>query len=364
MRVIISAGGTGGHIYPAISIINKIKAEEPDSEFLYIGTDNRMESEIIPKLGIDFRGITIYGFKRKLTLDNFKTLHYFLKARRTCKGIIREFNPDIVIGCGGYVTAPVIWAGKKLGKKTFIHEQNSVVGLSNRYLTKYADRIGVCFESVMKEFPRDKVVLTGNPCSEEALRSKKASKKEFGLTEGKKLILIVMGSLGSGSISDMFISFLKDFGDKDYEVLFVSGKGQYDKFRDIVLPSNVKVVSFIENLPRVMKIADIMVTRAGASTISEIMAIDTVSIFIPSPYVTNNHQEMNAMDLVNKKAGRMIREADLNKETLFSEIDSLFNNRKEYEEIKRNLREYGIKDSGSRIYETLKDLMMSDKRFF
>ena len=244
MRVIISAGGTGGHIYPAISIINKIKAEEPDSEFLYIGTDNRMESEIIPKLGIDFRGITIYGFKRKLTLDNFKTLHYFLKARRTCKGIIREFNPDIVIGCGGYVTAPVIWAGKKLGKKTFIHEQNSVVGLSNRYLTKYADRIGVCFESVMKEFPRDKVVLTGNPCSEEALRSKKASKKEFGLTEGKKLILIVMGSLGSGSISDMFISFLKDFGDKDYEVLFVSGKGQYDKFRDIVLPSNVKVVSF------------------------------------------------------------------------------------------------------------------------
>lgn len=364
MKVIISAGGTGGHIYPAISIINKIKQEEADSEFLYIGTNNRMESELIPKLGINYKGITITGFKRKLTIDNFKTLYYFLKARHTCKRIIKEYNPDIVIGCGGYVTAPVIWAGKKLGKKTFIHEQNSVVGLSNKYLTKYADKIGVCFESVMSEFPKDKVVLTGNPCSEEAIQIKKASKKEFGLTEGKKLVLIVMGSLGSSSINDKFITYLKDFENKDYEVLYVSGKGGYNKFNNIDLPKNVKVVDFIENLPRVMKIADIMITRAGASTISEIMALDTVSIFIPSPYVTNNHQEKNALDLVNKKAGIMIKEEELNKDILFEEIDTLLNDKKEYKEIKDNLKKYGIKDSSSRIYETLKDLMMSDKRFF
>ena len=173
MRVVISAGGTGGHIYPAIAIINKIKEMEPNSEFLYIGTHNRMEKDLIPTLGIPYEGIEITGFIRKFTIENFKTLSRFMKARKRCLNIIKEFNPDVVIGAGGYVTAPVIWAGKRLGCKTFIHEQNSVVGLSNKYLTKYVDKIGVSFESTMKEFPESKVVLTGNPCSEKAYKIKK-----------------------------------------------------------------------------------------------------------------------------------------------------------------------------------------------
>ena len=139
MRVIVSAGGTGGHIYPALAIINKIKEEEPNSEFLYIGTTNRMEKDIVPKYGIKYKGIEVSGFKRKITLDNFKTLMQYLKARKKCLTIIEKFKPDVVIGAGGYVTGPVIWAAKKLKKKTFIHEQNSVVGLANRYLSKYAD---------------------------------------------------------------------------------------------------------------------------------------------------------------------------------------------------------------------------------
>jgi UDP-N-acetylglucosamine--N-acetylmuramyl-(pentapeptide) pyrophosphoryl-undecaprenol N-acetylglucosamine transferase len=149
MRVIISAGGTGGHIYPAIAIINKIKEEEPKSEILYIGTSDRMEKDLIPELGIKYKEINVSGLKRKLTLENFKVLYQFLKARSECKKIIKEFNPDVVIGAGGYVTGPVIWAAKKLGKKTFIHEQNSVVGLSNKYLTKYADKIGAKFVAVI-----------------------------------------------------------------------------------------------------------------------------------------------------------------------------------------------------------------------
>ena len=170
MRVVISAGGTGGHIYPALAIINKIKEEEPNSEFLYIGTHNRMEKDLIPSLGIPYEEIEITGFIRKLTLENFKTLTRFMNARKRCLQIIKEFNPDVVIGAGGYVTAPVIWAAKKLGHKTFIHEQNSVIGLSNKYLTKYVDRVGVSFESTLSEFPEEKVTLTGNPCSEKAIK--------------------------------------------------------------------------------------------------------------------------------------------------------------------------------------------------
>ena len=149
MRVVVSAGGTGGHIYPAIAIINKIKEEEPNSEFLYIGTNDRMEKDLIPELGIKFEGIPVSGLKRKLTIKNIKVLYQFLRAKGKCKKIIKDFNPDIVIGTGGYVTSPVIWAAKKLGKKTFIHEQNSVVGLSNKYLIKYADKIGVSFPSTV-----------------------------------------------------------------------------------------------------------------------------------------------------------------------------------------------------------------------
>ena len=146
MRVVISAGGTGGHIYPALAIINKIKKEEPDSEFLYIGTHNRMEKDIVPKLNIPYEGIEITGFKRKLTLDNVKTVVNFLKAKKPCIKLVREFKPDVVIGCGGYVTVPVILAVKKSGYKTFIHDQNCVVALCNKYLSKYADKIGVSFE--------------------------------------------------------------------------------------------------------------------------------------------------------------------------------------------------------------------------
>ena len=223
MRVVISAGGTGGHIYPAIAIINKIKEEEPNSEILYIGTSDRMEKDLSPELGIKYEAIEVSGLKRKLTLENFKVLYQFIKAREKCKKIIKSFDPDVVIGTGGYVTGPVIWAGKKLGKKTFIHEQNSVVGLSNKYLTKYADKVGVSFSSVMSSFPKNKVVLTGNPCSEKAINMKKANKEDYGLNKSKKLVLIVMGSLGSRTINDKIVSYLDDFKGKDYEVMLVTG---------------------------------------------------------------------------------------------------------------------------------------------
>lgn len=364
MRVVISAGGTGGHIYPALAIINKIKREEPDSEFLYIGTHNRMEKDIVPKLNIPYEGIEITGFKRKLTLDNVKTVINFLKAKKPCIKLVREFKPDVVIGCGGYVTVPVILAGKKLGYKTFIHEQNSVVGLSNKYLSKYADKIGVSFESTLSEFPKNKVVLTGNPCSEKAIATKSADLSEYGLTNDKKLVLIVMGSLGSKTINDKMIDYVYAFRNKSYQVIYVTGNGYYDKVKNRVFPDNVKVVPFIQNLPAVMKCADLMVSRAGASTISEITALGIPTVFIPSPYVTNNHQYKNAMDLVKKDAALILEENNLTKNNFIKTVDDILDNDDEYNKIKTNISKLGITDSSSRIYNILKEMILDDKKFY
>lgn len=364
MRVVISAGGTGGHIYPALAIINKIKKEEPNSEFLYIGTHNRMEKDIIPKMDIPYEAIEVTGFIRKLTLDNVKSLTNFLKARKKCLKIIKDFNPDVVIGAGGYVTAPVIWAAKKLGCKTFIHEQNSVVGLSNKYLVKYADKIGVSFESTLSEFPKDKVSLTGNPCSEKAILTPKMDKKEFGLNDDKKLVLIVMGSLGSKTVNDKMIEYIYGFRNKDYEVVFVTGNSYYDKLKNRVFPSNVKVVPFIQDLPSIMKCTDLMVSRAGASTMSEIMALGIPTIFIPSPYVTNNHQYKNAMDLVNKEAALILEEENLSKNTFIRMIDDVLEDEKKYNKLKKNISKLGISDSSSRIYNILKEMILDDKKFY
>ena len=364
MRVIISAGGTGGHIYPALAILNKIKEEEPNSEFLYIGTNNRMEKDLVPSLGYRYEGLEVTGFKRKLSIDNVRTVTNFIGAIKKTKMIIKNFNPDIVIGCGGYVTAPVIYAAKKLGKRTFIHEQNSVVGLANKFLARYTDKIGVSFESTINDFPSGKAIVTGNPCSEKALSIKKASKETLGIDKDKRLVLIVMGSLGSSTINDKIMNFIDKFRNKNYSVIFVTGTTYYEKVKDVKVPGNVKIVPFIYEMPSVMKITDLMVTRAGASTMSEITALELPSIFIPSPYVTNNHQYKNAMDLVQNNAGILLEEKNLNEESLIKLIDSTITDKQKLLDMKKNLRELAVKDSSTRIYNILKDLIMNDRKFY
>ena len=355
MRVIISAGGTGGHIYPALAILKKIKEMEPQSEFLYIGTHNRMEKDIVPKHNIPFKSIEIYGFSKSLKA-NLKTIKKFLNAYKECKKIITEFKPDVVIGVGGYVTGPVIYAASKLGVKTFIHEQNSIPGKCNKFLSKYVDMIGVSMKSSLNAFPHDKVHFTGNPCSEEALKMTAAPKKEFGLTEDKKLVYIVMGSLGSSAITEKLKNSIKLFQDKNYEVMFVTGKDSYDDIKELNIPSNVKIFPYVESQARIMKKADLVVTRCGASTLAEIISLKLPSILIPSPYVPNNHQYVNGMDFVNKHAGVMIEEKDLTGEKLVKTIDSLINDDKILKEMKENLADLGVDDSATRIYELLKKL--------
>ncbi len=357
MRVIITAGGTGGHIYPALAILNKIKEKEPDSKFLYIGTHNRMEKDIVPKYGYDYESIEIYGFSKSMIKRDIKNLGLIYKAYKKCLNIISKFKPDIVIGVGGYVTFPVIMAAKKLGIKTFIHEQNSIPGKSNKFLAKKVDMIGVSFEDSKKYFDQSKTYLTGNPCAENALDIKAISKTKYGLDRKKKSILIVQGSLGSKVINDKMLPFLKSIDKEDYEVLYVTGKDYYEEYSKNKVSKNVHLVPYVENLSALMKDMDLVITRAGASITSEIMALEIPSIFIPSPYVANNHQYYNALSIKNAKAGEMIEEKDLTSDLLKNTINKILNDPLGYGEMKHNLREMSITNSSTMIYNLIKNLL-------
>ena len=357
MRVIITAGGTGGHIYPALAILNKIVEKEPDSKILYIGTHNRMEKDIVPSVGYDYIPLEIYGFSKSDIKRDIKNVFLIKKAYKKCLNIMKEFKPDIVIGVGGYVTFPVIKAANKLGIKTFIHEQNSIPGKSNRALAKKVSMIGVSFEDSKKYFDESKTYLTGNPCSENALDIRAVSKTKYGLSRDKKSILIVQGSLGSKVINDKMLPFLQSIDNEDYEVLYVTGKNYYEEYSKNTFSKNVKVVPYVENLSALMKDIDLMITRAGASTISEIMALEIPSIFIPSPYVANNHQYYNALSIKNAKAGEMIEEKDLTSDNLKEKINYILNNPLVYNEMKNNLKEMSINNSSTMIYNLIKNLL-------
>lgn len=358
MRVIISAGGTGGHIYPALAIINKIKEKEPKSEFLFIGTHNRMEKDLIPKYGIPYKSLTIYGFNRKNIFSNFKSITCFFKSIGAAKKIINDFKPDIVIGVGGYVTAPVIYAAKKLGYKTLIHEQNSSIGLSNKFLLKYADIVAVSFKSSVDLINNSsKVIFTGNPVSEGIINKTVMDKTLLGLKKNKKLVVIVMGSLGSIIINQEMKEVLPLFNDKDYEILFITGQEYFHLFDDLKVSSNIKIVSYVDDLSSLLKATDLIISRAGATTISEIIALCLPSILIPSPYVTANHQYKNAMDLVDKNASLMIEEKDLDGKKLVSMVDDLLNNKEKYDQLKSNLSHLSTNDSSTHIYNLIYNLI-------
>ncbi len=354
MRVIITAGGTGGHIYPALALIDKIKQMEPDSELLYIGTHNRMEKDIVPKRKIPYAEIEIYGLNKKKI---FKTGFYLIKSFSKCRKIIKKFKPDIVIGFGGYVTFPVIRSASILGFKTFIHEQNSIPGKSNRFLAKYVDEIGISFRSSNKYFKDNKTVLTGNPCSENALLAKPLDKNTLGLTNDKKLVLIVMGSLGSITVSNEIVKCFDKFATKDYEVLFITGTKQYDNYKNISHPNNVKIIPFYEGLTSVLKKTDLVITRAGASTLSEIISLKVPSILIPSPYVANNHQYVNAKDLVDNGAALMLEEKDISENKILDLIDEVLNNENKRASMRDNLKKLQVNDSASIIYKELRRLI-------
>lgn len=356
MRYIISAGGTGGHIYPALSILNKIKEEDKEAKILYIGTTDRMEKDIVPNMQIDYEGIKMNGLNK-----NPKMLLKFVKntisGTKKCKKIMKKFKPDIVIGVGGYITVPVILAAHSLKIKVLLHEQNSIPGKSNLILSKFADSVCVSMESSKKYFKNKNVVLTGNPRGEEIQKFKKGDKKDYDLSLSKRLVLITMGSLGASTINQKIVDLLDKFKDKSYEVLLVTGKDNYDEISKTKLPKNVKIVPYIDKMGEVLKFTDLIITRAGATIISEITSLGIPSILIPSPYVANNHQEINAKDLEESNASVVIRETEFEGELLLSKIDEILNDKEIYKNMAMSSKKIGITDSNTRIYNEIERLL-------
>lgn len=361
MNIVISAGGTGGHIYPAIAIINKFKEKDKDTNFLYIGTHNRMEKDIIPKMGIKYEEIEIYGFSTRLIARDIKNIFLINKAKKKCLELFKKFKPDVVIGAGGYVTMPVLAAASKMNIPVVIHEQNSIPGKTNKYLARKADLVCVSYENSKKYFTKaKKICYTGNPCGENALTTKQINKETLGLTKNKKLILIVSGSLGSNTINDFFAKVLSHVeNEANYEVLYITGKAYYDDFiKDRKFSKSVKILPYLDNMSGLLKSVDLIISRAGAGTLSEILAAQVPSIVIPSPFVANNHQYYNALDLKNKKVSIMIEEKDLNDKIIYELMTNLLkDNNEEYQKMKDNLHNMDMKNSSEMIYKEIKKVI-------
>ncbi len=359
MRIIVSAGGSGGHIYPALKIIEKFQKEEKNLEVLYIGTHNRMEKDIVPQKHIKYESLEIYGFTKDIKRD-IKNVFLIKKAYQKCLKIMQEFKPDVVIGIGGYVTYPVLKAAHKLGIKTFIHEQNSRPGKVNYLTSKYADLVGVTFESSETFLKKaKKVVYTGHPSLDNATDVVKIDKTTLGFTKEKKLVLYVAGSLGSASLNQKMQDFLNSNLHDNYEILYIVGNNvNLSEFQDQIKDAHhVKLVPYMDNLPGIMAESDLIISRAGAGVLFEIIGLGKPSIIIPSPNVANNHQYYNALELEQNGCIEMLEEKDLTKENLSQLIDKYLNNKEEVYALKKNMAKYQKESPVQKIYDLIKDLV-------
>jgi UDP-N-acetylglucosamine--N-acetylmuramyl-(pentapeptide) pyrophosphoryl-undecaprenol N-acetylglucosamine transferase len=367
MKIAVSGGGTGGHIYPALALIREIQKRDKDAKFLYIGTLNGLESKIVPKENIPFTSIHITGFKRKLSFENVKTVLRFIKGVRDSRKILKEFKPDIVVGTGGYVCGPVVYAAAKLGIPSIIHEQNSVPGLTNKFLSRYVKRIAICFDEAKEFFSQEKVIFTGNPRASEVLgQDGIKGRLSVGLSTTLPTVLIFGGSRGARPINEAVIKSLPELAGKPYQVLYVTGDVHYDEVsKEVELvgnPKNVVIKPFIHNMPEVLAGMDLVVSRAGATTLAEITSLGIPSILIPSPYVTNNHQEKNASSLSEHGAAKVLLEKDLTCNSLVANIDKILLNRETLKEMKGNSQKIGVPDSAARMYNIMKELIREKQR--
>lgn len=363
MNIIVSAGGSGGHIYPALAIIEEFQKREKNLNVLYIGTHNRMEKNIVPEKNIPYQSIEIYGFTKDIKRD-IKNIFLLHKAEKKCLHLMKNFRPDVVIGVGGYVTYPVLKAAKKLNCKTFIHEQNSRPGKVNYLTSKYADIVGVSFKSSIPYFKKAKrVLLTGHPSLDKAIHTKAIDKTTLGFKRTKKLVTIVAGSLGSLSLNEKLIEFLNSDAHETYEILYILGNNvnQSEFEAKITNKKGIIFAPYIENLPGIIKDSDLVISRAGAGTLFEIIGLEKPSIIIPSPNVANNHQYYNASELAECGVIHMMEEANITKEALEQEINNLLENKNEIEKMKENMRQYKNVKPVEAIYTAIKELVHTSK---
>lgn len=365
MKIVVSGGGTGGHIYPALALMRYLEKDTP-VEFLYVGTERGLESKIVPQAGYAFTSIKIQGLRRSLSLENLKTAYYMVTSIYKAKKILKEFQPDVVIGTGGYVCAPVLFAASRLGIPTIIHEQNSVAGVTNKFLARWVSKIAICFEDVEKDFAKytSKVELTGNPRGQEVVEIQKDANylKSIGIETQKPIVVIFGGSRGAEKLNQSFIDAVTEFENKNYHVVMITGEIHYDKINNQItslqqaLP-NVSLFPYIKDMPQLFQNVDLVVCRSGATTLTEITALGLASVLIPSPYVTNNHQEANALSLVHQGAAEMVLDKDLTSESLVASIDQVMMNDEKRVRMAQEAKKMGITDASRRLESMINELI-------
>ncbi len=325
LKFILSGGGTGGHIYPAIAIANELKLRFPDAEFLFVGAKDKMEMQKVPQAGFKIKGLWIAGLHRRLTFQNIifpvKLITSLLKART----IIANFKPDVVIGTGGFASGPLLQVAAIAGIPTVIQEQNSYPGITNKLLSKRANKICVAYENLERFFPKSKMILTGNPVRRDLIdidSKRKEAMRYFNIDASKKTILILGGSLGARRVNQLIAKEMVNFASHEVQVIWQCGKLYYEEYKQYNNNSTIRVVPFIDKMDLVYAVADIIISRAGASSVSELCIIGKPVIFIPSPNVAEDHQTKNAKAIADKGGAILIREAEL--DTRFtSEFDNL-----------------------------------------
>ena len=317
LRIIISGGGTGGHIFPAVAIANALKAKRPDTEILFVGALGRMEMQRVPAAGYNIKGLPICGFNRKNLLKNFAVLFKLWKSQRIAKKIIKDFKPMVAVGVGGYASGPTLNQCASMGIPCLIQEQNSYAGVTNKLLAKKASKICVAYEGMERFFPKDKIVLTGNPVRQQLLDTqitKAEALRTFGLEPSKKTILIVGGSLGARTINDSVMAHLDELQNSGVQVIWQTGKNYFENIKQQLAEKSpmpaLKPTDFIADMGAAYRAADLVISRAGASSISEFCLIGKPVILVPSPNVAEDHQTKNAMALVNRQAAQFVSDAE------------------------------------------------------
>ena len=363
LNVLVSGGGTGGHIFPALSIANEMRRRHPDARILFVGAEGRMEMEKVPAAGYNIIGLPVSGFDRKHLLRNFKVLSRLFKSMGLAKKILKDFKPDIAIGVGGYASGPMLKEAQKQGIPTLLQEQNSYAGVTNKLLAAKADCICVAYEGMERFFPQDKIVLTGNPVRRNLLEcgaTPEQARQAMGVDPDKRTILIIGGSLGARTINNSIIEGLNRIGEAhNVQVIWQTGKGYDQQCREALMASgvkNVKQMPFISNMDMAYRAADLVVSRAGASSISELQLLGKAAILVPSPNVAEDHQTKNAMALVNRDAAMMVSDADAPTRLVETMLATVTDDEKTAS-LGRNVLAMALRDAAERIVDEAEKIM-------
>lgn len=352
IKVIISGGGTGGHIFPAVAIANELKRVNPENEILFVGARGRMEMEKVPAAGYRIVGLNIAGIQRKFDLKNFALPFKVISSVMKSRSIISEFHPDAVVGVGGYASGPLLYAAATMKIPAVIQEQNSFAGITNKILSRKARKICVAYEGMEKYFPSEKIVMTGNPVRQDVIEL--AGKREealsyFSLDGNKKTVLIMGGSLGARSINQATEAGLQKFEDSHVQVIWQTGKSTGRQWQDQAKSHpDCRCMEFISRMDYAYSCADVVVSRAGASSVSELQLVAKPSILVPSPYVAEDHQTKNAMALVNKNAAIMVRDAEASAK-LVDEVISLLNDTERKRKLSENISALALRNAAEKI---------------